>query len=235
MYNTFYSNTNYILAPGIVFPITEVIGIIVYPQSTIDHTLYLESIKVQKAVKMADYKVCLQFRTSDNVVLQCVLNNYDMRRIKEDYRLDFTDISTNSYAGCMVVTHSFMMWAFSIPSVSNINEQALVINPSNVKPLMPSYSNYVVINNTPVSKIILNNAIIDNRNIVKIANAKDNNTSDEIYMTKLKLTNGEDTVTLQGKSVGFAIQYPESGYCRVSIETTNGLISFKDDSVQIWD
>ena len=235
MNNLFITTTDFKIAPGITFPTDGVLGINMYPPDLQNTQLYLKSIELIRSIKHNDYKAVLSIAAGADVVAVCTTDTFaylkEVQNTEElnDYVLNFINPATGCGCGCMVVLKSFITWLINIPDIPDIPNTALVVNPTYVYNALSTADAYISVNNTKVDKIVFNNVSINDGEFAIVDKVQASADADlPAYMTALNI----DGVVLRGKSIGFTIA-PNGEHCRVHIQTSDGQISFLDQSVSL--
>lgn len=241
---SFISDTNYNLFPGVLFPYKEVLGIIAYPVTTDSTIIHLGNIITKRAVKIENTCIDLHFYDSnDTLVLIGVVQEFgNYTNDQEDYKIDLVDPLTKQGCGCMVVSTYFMQWLMHTPFPStSIKRQALIINPTYVHSKLYVNNNTLRVNGKAVTHIVFDNTRYEDKGLF-ISNKPEieQPLPPPKGMTKLVIQSSDNEITLEGKSIGFAISAPPDAfdvnnpeYCRVHIETTENQINFIDQSTNL--
>lgn len=240
---SFISNSDYIIASGIQFPVKEVLGIIAYPAQTSDTMIYLSSVEFLRKLEINHSIIKFTFSDSTgNPVIACTITGFDSYRVtsgkSEDVIFLLTDPITGAVCGHMITTPSFCVWLrTSVRSVATVDQGALQINPTYIYSQNLTFNSTVKVNGTEVVGIIFNNMLIDDDGSCHILGKEKPEipSSSPIRMTALRIQdqNGNSTL-LKGESVGFSItpappkSMDDKVFCRSHITTTTNEIIFTD-------
>lgn len=240
----FLSNTNFKIAPGAIWPESEVLGTIAYSVNAPNFLIFLDSVQVIRATQIGDYRILLKFKNNQNdIIIHCTTKELKTYTANfSDYKLDFIDVKRGQGCGCMVVTYTFMQWLMQIASNLNyITNNALQINPTYINNIVTASndSNLSRVNSRYITDIKLTNAILTEEGQVVRTDKEELVIEEPSYsMTALRIKDKTGTaVLLKGTSIGFTITPPTSSatddgrnLCRVHITTTPDNITFTDQS-----
>jgi hypothetical protein len=239
----FISNSDYIVATGMQFPVKEVLGIITYPFRTSDTLIYLSSVELMR--KLEINKSVIKFIFSDSSsepVLCCTITGFTGYPTPQDNPKDvlflLMDPVIEAPCGHMVTTPAFCDWLrTAVRSVDKIESGALQINPTYVYSQNISGVNTIKVDGTEVSSLDFNNLIIRDSgecNILgKVKTELPKVTPERMTALQIKDQNGNSTL-LKGESIGFSItpapkkSEDDKVFCRTHITTTTSEIIFTD-------
>lgn len=233
--NSFISpNNDFMIAPGVYFPVQSILGIIAYPVNTKSTAIFLKKIQVVRAPKFDNYQIMFVFQDNrGNDLMKCITEQFSVyKNIKDDYKLDFTDITGTIGCGCMVVSPPFIQWLLHLSQSIEI-AKGLQINPTYVYTPSVNIDNLISVNGVKIKEFVFTNAHLTDKGEVTILSADSEELLEDTphYMTALRIKGSNTQAVLTGKSIGFTITPASSSndtHCRVHINTTSDNIHFID-------
>lgn len=228
------SDNDFMIAPGVYFPVKSILGIIAYPVNTKSTAIFLKKIQIVRAPKFDNYQVIFVFQNNSGTdIMKCTTEQFSVyKSTKDNYKLDFTDITGTIGCGCMVVSPPFIQWLLHLSQSIEISK-SLQINPTYVYTPSINIDNLISVNGVKIKELVFTNAHLTNKGEMTILSEDSEDLLEDTphYMTALRIKGSNTQVVLKGKSIGFTITPASSSndtHCRVHINTTSDNIHFID-------